>query len=192
MSRSITDNELYNSIRAIVSQSLYASVIFQKLRKRAKDALRSLDEYIKNGGAGNEPACDVETCANRLEDIVEEIRENLDMYQGENYLEAERIAAVALVEILNGVIIRDYDAYERVTWGRPIDRSEPLENRNLFIRLIARRLPGRDPFLLPALARLPSHTLRMYKDELDQSIGQMEQSSKQYPQYLAQLRSLRS
>ena len=193
MARTINDNELYQSLKSIINPSLYANIIFQKLGKRAKATLRSLDEYIKNGGAGDQPACDVVACGKRLEEIVQEISNNTHIfYQGESLPEAERSATFALVEILNAVVMRDYDAYENIKWRRVQDRSEPVENRNLFALLIANRRPRAVPFLLPALAKLPQHAIRVYRDEIDSCVNLIERSGRANSQYLAQLRSLRA
>ena len=193
MARIVNDNELYQNLKSIISPGLYANTIFQKLSKRANETFRSLDEYIKNGGAGDEPACDVVTCGQRLEEIVREISSNVHIfYQGESLPEAERSATFALIKILNAVVKRDYDAYENVTWHRVQDQSEPIENRNLYALLIANRSPRAVPFLLPALAKLPQRIIRVYKNEIDSCVNLIEQSSKPNPQYLAQLRSLRA
>ena len=193
MARTINDNELYQNLKSIINPSLYANVIFQKLGNRAKETLRSLDEYIKNGGAGDRPACDVLACGKKLEEIVQEISKNTDIfYQGESLPEAERSATFALIEILNAVVVRDCDAYEKITWRRVRDRAEPVENRNLFALLIANRKPRAELFLLPALAKLPQHAIRVYRDEIDFCVNMIERSSRANTQYLAQLRSLRA
>ena len=143
---------LYNRLQTVIDPAFQAEAFFKKINERITGTFKALEEYIDHGPtAASSEAYDVVTCADKLKHLVGAI----DQYyhQQEDGEDVATKAAAALINILDGVTSRNFDAYANITWdGIPPEHPEQM---NLFVALIGAPAAGDGLFVLDALESLP-------------------------------------
>jgi hypothetical protein len=158
-----------DNLRNAVPPSLRAKILFENVGIKASLAFSALDEYVKTGGAGSANSMDVIRCAEELEDLVAVADSNIDqriINQPEN-LEAGNIAAKALIDILDGVVLRRGDLYSKSQWPRPQRADEPPHNRDLYLQVFSHRSAARGLFVVDALRKLSAKMIRPHVEALE-------------------------
>jgi hypothetical protein len=148
-----TDNlGLLNRLQTVIDPAFQAEAFFKKINFRVGRAFKALEEYMAHGPtAAPSEAYDVVTCADKLRDLVKAIGDYY--HQQEDSEDVATRAAAALINILDGVTSRNFDAYANITWdGIPPENPEQM---NLFIALIGAPNEGKGLFVLETLASLP-------------------------------------
>ncbi|OCK95415.1 uncharacterized protein K441DRAFT_81526 [Cenococcum geophilum 1.58] len=183
---------MFHRLRDIITPDFQATVFFEKMGNRASQAFKALDEYVTRGPTIDE-SCDVITCADRLDELLEEIDEGYVQRVSSGPLrskEAANKAASALIVILEGVVERNGDAYANTAWKR-VSQNEPEQDRNLYLRLIGAPLEAHGPFVLDVLKNIPHEVIRNHLERLS-GIAQMLESYGAPQRYRNMLRIIMS
>lgn len=150
------NNGLYIQLQGIIDRAFRARVFFAKIDHRIDRAFDAFQEYIAKGPTRTNAAqVDVKNCANRLKGLVQTIAEYYHE-QIEEHPDPEDLATragKALLDILDGVADRDFDAYENITWSS--EHPTDPKDRNLFVFLIYARPEDEGLFVLDTLQGLP-------------------------------------
>ncbi|KAF1996081.1 hypothetical protein P154DRAFT_324556 [Amniculicola lignicola CBS 123094] len=173
------DLGLLGRLRAVITPDFQTQVFFDKINDRIVRAFRALDQYIEHGPTSTSmEAYDVTTCAAKLKTLVTAIDEYYQQ-QLDNGSDTKNVTirtAAALISVLNGVVSRDFDIYQNITWGG-IDPMDPAQN-NLFACLIGSPFNDDDGkfFVIDELTSLPhDDVLRNHWEVLFSIVEKLEQ-----------------
>ncbi|KAH0566123.1 hypothetical protein GP486_000484 [Trichoglossum hirsutum] len=134
-SLAVCDESIFTALRRAVPPDYCASVFLDKTLAEALETLGRLDSYTANGSTQDSVACDVVWCANKLKELVNRIRHDLESRAPIG----QAIKAKAfrlLVKMLEEVTNRNRDVYVNITWVREAPSDETAVDRNLYQRLI--------------------------------------------------------
>jgi tetratricopeptide (TPR) repeat protein len=187
----------YIRLTQLLTREYQVKQFFGEINRRIDRALKALDEYIEKGPTNrSSEALDVVACAARLRNLVqavEDYRKDLedsdDEEQDEDDL-IERLAAAALLKVLDEVTSRNYDAYADSAWGMGMSSSSPGQN-NLFVCLIG--LPSEEEpgfFVLDSLRTMGSHIIRHHSVALGDIEVLLRNTPETSPAYLNAFRTL--
>ncbi|OCL11356.1 hypothetical protein AOQ84DRAFT_192062 [Glonium stellatum] len=188
----VDDVGMFHRLQDIITPDFRATVFFEKMANRASQAFKALDDYVTRGPTTNE-SCDIVTCAERLDELLEEIDEAYEERVSSGPLrskEAANKAASALILILEGVVERNGDAYANTSWKR-ISQNEVEQDKNLYLRLIGAPLEARGPFVLDVLKNIPFEVIRNHLERLS-GIADMLESYEAPQRYRNMLRFIMS
>ena len=124
------DNVIYERLRRAMTKDFCATKTFEKLGSAARETFERLDRAIHEGPSSN----DVQGCASRLRQIVNEVHRNRNS-RAPLSRTATTTAVRVLVQILAEVCRRNTDIFEDAV--QPSNASEiEGDDRNLYINLI--------------------------------------------------------
>lgn len=188
----------YIRLTQLITREYQVKQFFSEINRRIDRALKALDEYIEKGPTNrSSEAVDVVACAVRLRGLVqavEKYRKDHKVPDDEEPSEddhlIERLAAAALLKILDEVTRRNYDAYADSAWGMGMSSSSPRQN-NLFVCLMG--LPSEEEpelFVLDSLRTMGTHIFRHHSVALGDIEVLLRNTPETSPAYLSAFRTL--
>lgn len=161
--------------RIIDVDDFCARVFVQKMEDKRNDIWNRFANYKQHQPRPGEDQFGVIECAERLRELAEEVHEG---YQKRIFNKSDalgRQVAAILISLLEDVMAKNEDAYRLLSWHRPRQESETLQDRNLYVRLI--KLPvdedgdalddDDEHFVLDELSMIKVDHLRPYKSRLE-------------------------
>ncbi|KAF2842988.1 hypothetical protein M501DRAFT_1012368 [Patellaria atrata CBS 101060] len=170
--RASREASFFQRLRAVINPDIRAEACFEKIRRRVERSFEALNEHMLHGPTGPSPRHDVVHCAHDLREMVaaiesefEERRDSLSPAGGANVANG---AVAALLDILEGVVERNKDAYADIDWARVAGENEPARQVNLYAQLIGQ--PGEEDegdFVLEQLRKFPDSVRLNHVERLD-------------------------
>lgn len=191
IAQAMQDDGLYAKLRSIIDPKVRANVFFGRVQNKVVQAFNDLQRYLDDGPTESTPHFGVEECATKLEELVEQIRDSYaedveDDPRGRD-LNATSRAVGALVDILQGVVDRNRDLYQGLTWAMP--PNEQAQGGNLFARLIEDHMDEDDLFVLSVLKDMPPELIRNHRDRLEGTLQNLR-SQGAPKSYVTQLQNI--
>jgi len=163
----LEDETLCNRLLTILTPGRQACIKLNKIGDAVTKTLQALDDYILRDNQSG-LALDVVQCAERLRLLVNEINElrTPDEDDGPPDQDVAEHAVACFVQVLEGIVIRNQDAYAALSWTRSASLNESVRDRNLFVNLISSGLESGELFVMDDLATIGPEALEAHRDKL--------------------------
>jgi len=164
----LEDRTLRDRLLTILTPSRQACIKLNKIGRAITRTFQALDNYILRDNQSR-LALDVVQCAERLRALVNEtneLRTAGDEDDGPPDQDVGEHAMASFVLLLEGIVIRNQDAYAALPWMRSAPPNEPVEDRNLFANLIGSGLAAGELFVVDDLASISPEALEAHLDML--------------------------
>lgn len=183
------DQWLRHRLRIIITPSFQAVRYFEKLRSQVRETFEGLENFMRSGPSGSDPSFNVAACADRLSELVDNVREEYNKRAvGKLSKKPAAMAAAVLIDVLKGVVERNLDIFANASWSTPVENM-PRRESNLFVRLIAEPDDDNPDFVLRALKNFPPDVIDKHQDRL-MTVKRLLKKNGAPDEYCAKLESI--